>query len=1276
MRTGAPAAPGPGSLGDHEHLGRVAGVEAGTGGLGEHRDRAFGIGALGGGGQDRVAAHHRAAARRDVAGELVDLEPASRSPVAVRASSSSATARGADPACQAAGRRRAAAGRGARRRTRAARHARTRARPSRTRCDRGRGPRPARARPTPARRSRPRPRPGARRGGRRRDRAARPRAPGASSGAPRGRVGVDRRPDERMAELDRAGSQRDEPGALGGRQRGQVDAEPPRCALEQREIAAVAGRQRGAAPAARPRRAHPPGAGTRGRSAPRRAPGRPRARARARRPRGRARAARAGCRRSPRAGGRRRPARARPAVSRLLAAEAADPERRQIGAVEQRRLALANRDQDRDRVGDQPPDGEQQRLGARAVEPVGVVDQHRDRPLLGVGGEQAERRRADREALLGAGRPERERALERDRLRLRDPVEHPERRAQQLEQRRERDLRLGLDPAGAQQLHPARSARGVLEQRGLADPRLADERQRRARRPAARRSSARSIAPRSRSRPSSIARFSAPAPEAERLGGPRMRTRPAASYGRPDNRSEEDCQMSATDRSRRGRRRQADAVRVPGRRRGRRDAERRAGRDGRQARALPGARRQRRAVARGARRAHRHRRALRARVAERAGRRRLRRLRPGQRPLHAAARAGGRAHRRATARPTCRGSSRSRSARCSTRRGSPRRRAAATGSAGTSTSTTSTRAASASSGPATTRTWSPSGCRRSTASSRSSSAARVVADVGCGHGASTILMAQAFPNSTFVGSDYHDGLDRDRARGGREEAGVADRVSFEIAPAAGYSGTGYDLVTMFDCLHDMGDPVGAARHVRATLQARRHLDDRRAERRRPRRGQPQPGRPRLLRRSRRCCARRRRCRRRSGSRSARRPARRGSATSSRRAASPASAARPRRRSTSCSRRGRDDDRRRDRRRPRAGAGRGRRAAGADPRPLSRSRRRTSSATACASSTRSTATGEPTVLLLPTWSIVHSRFWKVQIPYLARHFRVVTFDGRGNGRSDRPAGADGVQRRASSPPTRSRCSTRPAPSAQRWSRCRAARCGRRCSPPSTPSGSTRIVYIGPGRRRSRSGHAERDVARVRRGARHRRRGWAKYNRHYWRATTAASSSSSSPQCFTEPHSTKQIEDCVGWALETTRRDARSTPTRGIGVPRRSVQRRPAARVRCPMLVIHGDEDLIRPHRPGRGARARRPAASSSTLEGAGHLPTGARPGPGQPAAARLRRRPPSAPRGVDARPARGRRARSSSPRRSGSATRGATSRSPTSCAGCTPTSRSTGWRSTR
>lgn len=91
-----------------------------------------------------------------------------------------------------------------------------------------------------------------------------------------------------------------------------------------------------------------------------------------------------------------------------------------------------------------------------------------------------------------------------------------------------------------------------------------------------------------------------------------------------------------------------------------------------------------------------------------------------------------------------------------------------------------------------------------------------VADIGCGHGASTVLMAHAFPRSTFFGSDYHDDsvkLARARAR----EAGVAERVAFESTPAAGFTGSGYDLVTTFDALHDMGDPLGASRRVHAAL---------------------------------------------------------------------------------------------------------------------------------------------------------------------------------------------------------------------------------------------------------------------------------------------------------------------------------------------------------------------------------------------------------------------------------------------------------------------------
>ena len=91
-----------------------------------------------------------------------------------------------------------------------------------------------------------------------------------------------------------------------------------------------------------------------------------------------------------------------------------------------------------------------------------------------------------------------------------------------------------------------------------------------------------------------------------------------------------------------------------------------------------------------------------------------------------------------------------------------------------------------------------------------------VADVGCGLGTSTILMAQAYPKSTFVGFDYHAGS-IELAREAAAKAGVSDRVKFEVASAKQYPGKGYDFVAFFDCLHDMGDPEGAARHVLETL---------------------------------------------------------------------------------------------------------------------------------------------------------------------------------------------------------------------------------------------------------------------------------------------------------------------------------------------------------------------------------------------------------------------------------------------------------------------------
>jgi SAM-dependent methyltransferase len=93
-----------------------------------------------------------------------------------------------------------------------------------------------------------------------------------------------------------------------------------------------------------------------------------------------------------------------------------------------------------------------------------------------------------------------------------------------------------------------------------------------------------------------------------------------------------------------------------------------------------------------------------------------------------------------------------------------------------------------------------------------------VADVGCGHGLATILLAQAYPKSRFIGFDYH-AASIEEARRRAEAAGVADRVRFEVARSTEYPGDAYDFITFFDCLHDMGDPVGAARRAREALAA-------------------------------------------------------------------------------------------------------------------------------------------------------------------------------------------------------------------------------------------------------------------------------------------------------------------------------------------------------------------------------------------------------------------------------------------------------------------------
>lgn len=255
---------------------------------------------------------------------------------------------------------------------------------------------------------------------------------------------------------------------------------------------------------------------------------------------------------------------------------------------------------------------------------------------------------------------------------------------------------------------------------------------------------------------------------------------------------------------------------------------------------------------------------------------------------------------------------------------------------------------------------------------------------------------------------------------------------------------------------------------------------------------------------------------------------------------------------------------------------------------------------------------PTVLLMPSWSIIHSRFWKAQTPYLSRHFRVISFDGRGNGRSDRPSEPHAYAPEefvgdalAVLDATATHAAVVVGLSmAAEWLLKLAADHADRVDG---------VVFIGP-TLPLLAGHAARDV----RDAsdtpnvapfdkvRDVYNGWAKYNRHYWKQDYRGFLEFFFSQCFPEPHSTKQIEDCVGWGLETT---AETLITKHDAPPWQAIteagadeqyMRSLAARVQCPVLVIHGDQDNISPH--ARGAElARVTGGQFVTLEGAGHIP---------------------------------------------------------------------------
>lgn len=241
------------------------------------------------------------------------------------------------------------------------------------------------------------------------------------------------------------------------------------------------------------------------------------------------------------------------------------------------------------------------------------------------------------------------------------------------------------------------------------------------------------------------------------------------------------------------------------------------------------------------------------------------------------------------------------------------------------------------------------------------------------------------------------------------------------------------------------------------------------------------------------------------------------------------------------------------------------------------------------------TGPASVLLLPAWSIVHSRLWKAQIPYLARHYRVVTFDGRGNGRSDRPPGAEAYRTDAY---IADAVAVLDATGTGRAVVVGLSRGGHFAAiltarHPERVSGAMLIAPAAPFgpmiAGRSKENFLE---------PKNTDEGWARFNRSYWQRDYRGFVAFFFSQAFSEPHSTKQIEDAVSWACDTDAGTLTDTVLANF-LPQddgEAVYRT----IRRPVLVVHGDRDAVIPY--GKGERvAAVIGAPLVTLEGSGHIP---------------------------------------------------------------------------
>jgi pimeloyl-ACP methyl ester carboxylesterase len=242
-------------------------------------------------------------------------------------------------------------------------------------------------------------------------------------------------------------------------------------------------------------------------------------------------------------------------------------------------------------------------------------------------------------------------------------------------------------------------------------------------------------------------------------------------------------------------------------------------------------------------------------------------------------------------------------------------------------------------------------------------------------------------------------------------------------------------------------------------------------------------------------------------------------------------------------------------------------------------------------------GDPTILLLPTWTIIHSRFWKMQVAYLARRHRVITYDGPGNGRSDRVTDPKRYSADSYALDAEAVLDACKVGSAIVVGLSLGAAHGVRLATlrPQLVSG---LVMIGPSIPLT-PGSPEREAAfqAFHEPVVDNPRGWQKYNLDYWRSNYDDFVEFFFSQCFPEPHSTKPIEDTVRWAAET-RPDI--LEAEAFKSPPTDPWEELVSQVACPTLVIHGTKDRISPHE--RGFRAARLAGGNLlTMEASGHIP---------------------------------------------------------------------------